>query len=203
MRKLVIAGILFLQIIACEKEKLGQNPEPNLIYLDYILAGQKTGAGIFYSDILNEIIPFTYPQSTEIRLIDINNDGTDDLQLKFVGSASPGHRSSAIYLISLGVNSLAAPLSKHSLVDAISLNDTIGEKLNWTGGNCTMYKTNWSNYQPVSPDIGDWNNLKGKYIGARIFIDTIPLYAWLRVEISSGYNVTLIDFASTIGYEGN
>lgn len=76
-------------LFACDKEE----QEEQLNYLDHILAGQTSGIGIKYIDIEpDDILIFDYPASSTNRLIDINGDSIDDFELRFSGSASPGHR---------------------------------------------------------------------------------------------------------------
>jgi len=48
---------------------------------------------------------------------------------------------------------------------------------------------------------GLWNNMKNKYIGTVIFVDENELFGWLKVEMTYGWNLTLIDYATTIGYK--
>ena len=200
IRRLLIIGFILMQAIACVKEEPEPKLKPELEYLDYILAGQTAGIGIIYSGIQNYTLLFKHPSSDEIRLIDINNDGTDDFELKHSGSQSPGQNSAMNYIIPLNNNALVTPYFNTNIVDTISLNDTIGENLNWVNSGCIIYKYSWENYGGPSTETGLWENLKGKYIGAKVLIDNEVLYTWLRIE-TDGKSLTLIDFASTIGYE--
>ena len=185
-----------MQFIACNKEKL----KPELEYLDYIIAGQTLGLGIKYSDIPNDTLFFDYPSSSTNRLIDLNDDGIDDFKLRFSGTASPGHSNSNNSIIPLGENVIVTPNLENDIVDTISLNENIDSSLNWINDTCIIYNYHWDVSGNTS-ETGLWNNLRDKYIGAKIFLDDKILYAWIRIEVTNSWNLTLIDYACTIGYE--
>jgi len=46
----------------------------------------------------------------------------------------------------------------------------------------------------------DYGMVLEKYIGTKIFVDDEELFGWIRVEITNGWNLTLIDYACTVGY---
>ena len=196
MNKGFISGLILMCLFACDKEE----PKPELEYLNIILAGQATGLGILYSDMPDDTLLFDYPSSSAKRLIDINDDGVNDFELLFSGTASPGHQNSKNSILPIGNSALAAPDIENSIVDTILLNDTIGENLNWINDTCIIYNYSWD-VSGASSETGLWNNVKNKYIGTKILIDDKVLYGWLRIEVTNGWNLTLLDYACTIGYE--
>ena len=190
--KILLIGVVLMQLIACEKAELN--------YLDEISAGQTAGIGIKYSGILSDTLFFDYPSSSASRLIDLNDDGIDDFELKFSGSASPGHGNSKNFIIPFGSNALAIPNLENDIVDTLSLNDKIDSSINWINDSCTIYNYYWDASGSTSR-TGLWNNVKNKYIGLKILVDNKVLYGWIRIEVTFGWNLTLIDYASTVGYE--
>jgi hypothetical protein len=196
MKRIVIVCLTLMQIVACDKDKI----QPDLEYLDNIAAGITEGLGIEYSGMINDTLFFDYPSSNTTRFIDINDDGIYDFELRFSGSASPGHRNSNNSILTLANSFLAIPELDHNIVDTIPLNDTIDNKLNWVNDTCVLYNYYWDASGAFST-TGLWNDARNKYIGTKIHVDDKVLFGWIRVEITYGWNLTLIDFACTVGYE--
>ena len=196
MKKILTACLILIHLFACNKDET----QPGLEYLDNITAGMKEGLGVKYSGIINDTLFFDYPSSNTTRLIDINDDGINDFELKFSGSASPGHGNSKNSILAIGNSFLAIPELENNIVDTITLNDTIDDKLNWVNENCVLYNYSWD-VSGASSDTGLWNDVRNKYIGSKILVDDKILFGWIRVEITHGWNFTLIDYASMVGYE--
>lgn len=195
MKKIIIISFILFHFVACDKE----NIKPELEYPDNIIAGKTEDIGVKYSGIIKDTLFFNYPSSSANRFIDINDDGVNDFELKFSGSASPGHSNSNNSILSLGNSFIAAPVSESNIVDTISFNDTIDNKLNWVNDNCVLYNYYWD-AAGASSKTGLWNDVRGKYIGTKILVENKELYGWIRIEITYGWNLTLIDYACTGGY---
>ena len=80
------------------------------------------------------------------------------------------------------------------------INDTIDDKLNWVNDTCILYNCYWD-ASGNSSNTGLWNDVRNKYIGTKILVEDKALFGWIRVEITSGWNMTLIDYACTVGFE--
>jgi len=170
-----------------------------LSYSDHIIAGKTEGSGILYSGIINDTLFFNYPSSSSNRFIDMNDDGINDFELRFSGSASPGHQNSKNSIVALGSSFLNAFELEQMIVDTIPLNDTINTVLSWVSDTCILCNYYWD-ASGASGNSGLWNNIKNRYIGTRVLVDDKVQYGWIRVEITNGWNLTLMDYALTIGY---
>ena len=196
MKKLIITSFILMSLFACDKE----NTQLELDYLDNIIAGKTEGLGIKYSEIINDTLFFDYPSSNTNRYIDINDDGINDFELKFSGTASPGHGNSNNTILTIENSFLAIPEFESYVVDTIPINDTIDDKLNWVNDTCILYNCYWDAFGNSS-NTGLWNDVRNKYIGTKILVEDKALFGWIRVEITSGWNMTLIDYACTVGFE--
>jgi len=128
-----------MHLFACGKE----NAQPVLDYLDNIIAGKTAGIGVRYSGMINDTLFFDYPSSNTNTYIDINDDGINDFELRFYGSASPGHSNSNNSISAIGNSFLAIPQLENNIVDTISHNDTINNHLNWVNETCVLYNYYW------------------------------------------------------------
>jgi hypothetical protein len=196
MKKIIIISSILMLLFSCDKE----NTQPVLTYLDYINAGKIEGLGINYSGMINDTLFFDYPSSSTNRYIDINDDGIDDFELRFTGSASPGHSNSKNSILTIGNSFLAISEFEDNIVDTIPFNDTIDDKLNWVNDTCVIYNYYWDD-SGNSSNTGLWNDVRNKYIGTKIFVDDKILFGWIRVEITYGWNLTLIEYACTVEFE--
>ena len=198
MKKIVTMGFIIMLLMACDKEKEVISPE--IKYLENILAGQTTGTGILYTDIPNDTLFFYYPGSSDSIFIDINNDGIDDFELYFVGSASPAYEKSKNTIRCLGDTYVAASDLDNNLLWTLSLNDTIDNNLNWVNDTCIIYN-HFMDMFGNSSTSGLWNDLKNKHVGTKILLDDQILYGWIKIEIPDEWNLCLLEYACTIEFE--
>jgi hypothetical protein len=201
MKTIFIVGILFLQLIACDKAEYNAQ----LVYLDYIIAGQTSGIGIKYTDIEpNDTFSYKPTETFKNRSIDLNDDSINDFVIYFSGSSSPIYHSLYSRIIPLNNNTVAIPDFENNIADTIDLNDTIDNNLHWANDTCILYGDYWYRtyeYNEFSSTKGLWNNVKNKFIGTKVFLDDKTLYGWIRVEIKDGWQLIILDYACTIGYE--
>jgi hypothetical protein len=177
-----------------------------LVYLDYIIAGQTSVIGIKYTDIEpNDTLSFDhYPETTTNKSIDLNDDGINDFVILFSCAASPAFHWLYNAIIPLNNNTVAIPDFENNIADTIDLNDTIDNNLHWANDTCILYVDYWARTlegPPFSSTTGLWNNVKNKFIGTKVFLDDKTLYGWIRVEIKNGWQLIILDYACTIGYE--
>lgn len=91
---------------------------------DYILAGQTSGAGINYVDIINDTIYPPYVNSNITRYIDIDSDGTNDFYFNLYFFVSQGASHSYEGLISTSIaNEVIGDVNN---IIPLNTNDTIG-----------------------------------------------------------------------------
>lgn len=196
MRKIIIICIALIHLFACNREEI----QPDLLYSDHIIAGTTEGSGIQYSGLIQDTLFFEYPSSDTSRHIDINDDGISDFELKFSGSASPGHSISNNSISSTGNSFIAISESGNNNADTITINDTIDNSLNWVNGDCVLYNHSWD-LSGASSNSGLWNDARNTFIGVKILVGDSALFGWIRVEIINGWNLTLVDYACTAGYK--
>lgn len=196
MKRLFIIAFVTIYLIACNKEK----NQAEIVYPEFIITGETTGLGIKYSGVINDTLFFDYPSSSLNRFIDMNDDGINDFELRFSGTASPGHQNSKNSIVALGESFLVVPVHEKEIADTISVNGKIDKDLNWVNDTCTLYNYYWD-ASGASSSSGLWNNVKNKYIGTKILVEDKTLFGWIRLEITNGWNLTHIDHAITIGYE--
>lgn len=196
MKRVIIASLFLINLLACKKD----NTQVEFSYSDHIIAGKTEGLGILYSGIINDTLFFDYPSSSSNRFIDMNEDGKNDFELRFSGTASPGHQNSKNSIVALGSSFLEAFELEQMMADTIPLNDTINNVISWVNDTCILYNYYWD-ASGASSNSGLWNNLNNKYIGTRILVGDKVLYGWIRIKITNGWNLTLLDYASTFGYK--
>lgn len=196
MHRLFITAVVAIGLISCNKE----NNQPELVYPESIVSGKIDGQGINYSGVINDTLFFNYPASSTNRFIDLNTDGSNDFELKFSGSASPGHQNSKNTILAFENCFLGVSELDNRFVDTIPLSDTINARLSWVSDTCTLYNYYWD-ASGASSSKGLWNNTKDKTIGVKILAENKILYGWIRIEITYGWNLTLIDYACTTAYQ--
>ena len=166
-------------------------------YLDEISAGETTGIGVKYSGPLYETFFFDYTILNTSRLIDLNDDGINDFELKFISSASPGHSSINNSITAIGDSYFIVSDSATNLVDCLLLNSSINNSFNWQSGNGILY--NYFNADSDSvTSVGLWNNSVNKYIGVKIIVDGKNVFGWIRIEATNGWSNVLVGYACKI-----
>lgn len=205
---------------SCKKEKENQNVNDNNLTLNlpvYILAGQKTGNGISYTDFnpdINVIITnASIKQDTNI-VFDFNNDGIDDFIFtrKVSNPLILGSSYDEIDIIALNNNEVCAivnPIidttilpymhSQLEWVDTLSANDTINGNTYWTNNKTLIYHYVWGNYGGLIQSFkeGPWANIvNSMYIGFKIEKNNKIFFGW--VNLSPTFAIT--DFAITQEY---
>jgi hypothetical protein len=194
MKTILTIGFIALLMIACKKEK-------DITYPDSILAGQKSGDGIIYTDVIpDDSIAGINGGDIEERLLDLNGDGVNDVKLysNHLSSYGSGYGSSSV--TPLGNNEIAISTLPGSFADTLSLNDAIGSNLNWGTGTCVLYQYSYDIMTSSHDESGLWKFGVSKYIGIKIFVDQHILYGWIRVEISNLASQNLMEYAVTTGY---
>ena len=195
---LLILLIMLTSIGGCKKETV--DPDPVILYPSEISAGQTLGTGIYYADIQDTSISFNYPSSQGEIVLDLNGDQVADFKLTFYGSASPGHSLAGSHLIPLNQNAIVVSPSNTDWADTLTEASTISSGLVWSSDTCLLYS--FSNfYQGSSSSAGLWNNVNDRYIGTRITLNGNSLWGWIRFRISNGWNLTILEYACTEGYE--
>ena len=167
--------------------------------MDEISAGETEGRGINYSGLLNDTLLFDYPMSNLSRLIDLNDDGINDFELKFVGSVSASHTTINNTITAIGNSYFSFSEPDSNSVDTLVLNNTINADLHWQNESGMLYFEYNVYLQPYSQG-GLWKNAVNKYIGVKINVDDKILFGWIRIETTNGWNNILVDYACTVEY---
>lgn len=133
-------------------------------------------------------------------LLDINDDGINDFELKYQGFASPGAQTSYSSIAPLGSNSVAASNIDSSFVDTLSYNSVIGDSLNWKSGNLLLYSMEKLTYGTDSFG-GLWGNANNKFIAIKIVLGNNVLYGWISVKIvNNGWGVAVFEYATSTAF---
>lgn len=193
MKKIYFLCSLFL-LLACENE-------PNqLIYPEYIIAGQTDGNGIVYTDIQpNDTLSFFYSSTLTEDSIDLDIDGTVDLKIHFYAAASPAFDYFKHTIIPFNENAIATSESDSYFIDTLRLNDTIGPGLKWVNDTSLLFEHSWV-ITGTSYREGLWNDAGEKFVGVKIVKDDTIQYGWIRMEIKHMSRLIIYDFACTKGY---
>jgi hypothetical protein len=194
MKTFLTLGLIALVMISCKKEN-------NVTYPESILAGQKSGNGIIYTDVIpDDSIAGINSGDIEDRLLDLDGDGVNDVKLHSEHLSSYGSGYGGSWATPLGNNEIAIPVSPSIYVDTLSLNDAIGSNLNWGTGTCELYHFSYDMMTSSHDESGLWKFGVSKYIGIKIYVDQHILYGWIREEISNLGSQNLMEYAVTKGY---
>lgn len=215
MKKLFsILLILLLFFVSCVKDKSVVTP-------DSILAGQKTGQGVYYFDFAPDISLslIDWDQTDTSIIFDFNQDGTDDFI--FERTESPhgylGGGFERIKIISLEQNEIvviAAPYydtivtpcmhSQLDWVDTLLMSDPIGMSNLWSNNASLIYYYNWD-MQGCNIHDGFWQGVytpNNKFIGFKIVKNGLNYFGWLSMYNEKANNVYKItDYAIVQEYE--
>jgi hypothetical protein len=215
MKKIIYKNLFLLIFLytACKEDKI-------LVLSDSILAGQKIGKGIYYSDIEPDfncylVDPWS-KQDTSINL-DLNNDGMGDFAFHRVMSypGMLGTGGGIVTLIPLNNNEISVIHSEFSdtimigscmpskldWLDTLSVNDSINSTLHWTKNESLIYHYSWFLNQ-CSLSEGFWQNITeidDKYFGFKIVKENKNYYGWMRLYCDR-YNCIIADYAINLEY---
>jgi len=183
-----IVAMLFLS--CCKKDET--------VHADSIMAGQVSGNGILYTNVVPDdtISGFS---DTEDKTLDLNQDGIDDILLRSGHITAAGFGNGGSWAIPLGENEIARPFEPGSMVDTLSYGETIDKNLVWGKGTSELYYYYYDQFWTNYGESGLWRYGKLNYIGIRIYKDDKILYGWIRVEISVVGSQKLMEYAVTTG----
>jgi hypothetical protein len=181
--------ILFL---SCNKEVL--------TYPSSILAGQKTGDGVFYKDLVPDD-SIGDGLDSETRFIDLDEDGVADFKLYSGHTQASGFGSGGSWITPLDSNEVACQPNT-IYIDTLSANEVINSSLYWVKKESIYY---YYYYSQVSGEFdndaeGLWNTVSHKYAGLRIKKDNEYLYGWLRVDMNIHFSQILMEYGVTKAY---
>lgn len=189
---LYLSFVCIIIFLSCNKEKL--------TYPSSILAGQKTGEGIFYKDVVpdDSIGDDSYSES---RIIDLDEDGVADFELYSGHTQAAGFGSGGSWITPLDSNEVAC-LPHTIYIDTLSVNEVINSSLYWVKKESIYY---YYFYRQMSGEFendeeGLWRYASHKYAGVRIKKDNDYLYGWLRVDMNIYHSQILLEYGITKGY---
>lgn len=215
MKKLLFTPlIIVLFFVSCDKDKSSVLP-------DSILAGQKTGQGVYYVDLTPDI-PISiidWDQTDTSIIFDFNNDGKDDFIFERVISPHGygGGGYDRVKISSLDQNEIIAISAPYpdticqscfpiafDWVDTLSFSDPIHNNNHWTNDKTLVYYYCWD-IQGCSFYDGYWpgiTNNNEKFIGFKIVKNNLNYFGWIGMYRDIATNVFKItDYAVTQEYE--
>lgn len=193
MKKIIPLVVVIFAYAACKKEQ-------NLTYPMQIAAGEKSGQGITWYDIQPDTsLYFTYPSSGSVYRLDMDDDGADDFEFTFLGSASPGHQLFANKLIPLHGNMIAVTNRADAWADTLIAGAAISNNLIWSSDTCILCTSSW--YGGSGNADGIWHDVKGNYAGVKLVSGGHERYGWVRLDMNGTTKMTIMEYGHTEGYE--
>jgi hypothetical protein len=201
MKKLfTILQVIFL-FLSCNK-----NSE-DYKYLSFIIAGQKNGIGIKYTDIVpdDDSLGFYPSPLVQTKYLDLNNDNVNDFELISTISdpmmMSMGVRQ--LEIKPLGNNFVCITRYGNNWAEPFKYNDTISEQNNWSDSNALLYYFYWRLGDHGTPPVindsvsikGYWFESDSIYIGVKISKNSVPVFGWIDMKENM-----LKQYAVTIPY---
>lgn len=171
---------------------------------DYILAGQKDGAGIEYVDLIPDInctIVDPWKKVDTTLNLDLNKDGINDFSFEgnMYDPGMLGMDFESIKIIPLLSNEVCINPETYWL-DTLSYSDTISADNNWTNDEALIYSYYWN--MPVHTSIkGYWKGVQAAdryYIGFKIISNNKIFYGWIGMKDDPDawpFNFKLTDYA--------
>jgi len=135
--------------------------------------------------------------------IDINNDGKIDFSTEWrIWILGDDYSLSGFDIINFRIGCIYAGLPGHEYfpgtIAPIDFGTVIGDippdNLKWS------YNSNDAMIWCIIDDLeiyysGIWNNIKGKFIGFELLINSQSFYGWIQINTDASGNVVLVDYA--------
>jgi hypothetical protein len=213
MKKLLLYSAIFLTLSSCNDKS------DEYYYLTFIKAGQVSGTGIMYVDIIPDdtidiplypailkttnidydtTISASYTNSWDTsRNLDLNNDNINDFELILTRSDPNilGSRSSQLVIKPLEMNSVCVSKTKNNWVDSLKYNDTINNNNNWSDSTALLFFHSWTmnGLETYYTTEGYWYNHDNIYIGVKIVKNNNQLFGWidLKKNIIRQFGITI------------
>jgi hypothetical protein len=170
--KLIIflLSALFLKIATC-------NCQTNSLYLTSIKAGQDSGCGIKYFDIVPDDTLRISPLGNLMADQSYDIDGNDTVDFKITCMTSDiymlGSGYTYFYITPFSGNAVCVS-GYTNIADSLRYNDIIDSNRTWSNSNAYFYYYQWVFGQPTTT-YGYWTN-QSYYVGIRIKSGTNQLY---------------------------
>lgn len=191
LKYLVLCLLIFSSIYSCQEEEV-RYIKP------YIMAGEKNVKGIVYYDFDPDYqFQFNPPQSTSEYFIDLNSDSYSDFKIVFFGSESPGQGNFSNKIIPLNNSEIAVLGSNVSWADTIRFNGKIDAGLLWSDSSVLIYSYSYNDTLGENHQ-GVWKDASNKYLGLKVVNNDGELFGWLRLEISDGTDLILMEHAGIV-----
>jgi hypothetical protein len=167
----------------------------------YALAASAAGVGALAlsqpasAKVIYTAANVTIPLFTSVPL-DLNHDGVNDLSF-YRGAWASGE---SIRVAALQTNAVAgySTSGKRAAAFALRRRVNIGPKLGFQGGT-RIVMWNFINISTEASSLGQWRNVKNRYLGVRFKINGRTHYGWARlnvaVDIRGDITATLTGYA--------
>jgi hypothetical protein len=191
-----IVTLFFFGIGLCYSQSI-ENCKTEYIYPTLIHAGQESGCGIRYINILPDDTLLVNPSNLDTSITyDLDGNNISDFKLTY-SISSPfmlGGGYSNFYITPLGSNSVCASSIHSNLADSLSYNSIIDSTKTWSNLKADLYNTYWTMAHIDDTTYGYWKYPKSYYVGVRINNAGVYHYGWIAVNYShivSKYAVTI------------
>lgn len=182
----------------------------------YILAGDSTAPDILHKALDKTVhvngAPGGISYSDENNfMLDLNNDGSDDLVFTVYAWGAHGGEGSECSVTTLNnnlirVTSLPFLNDSTSFVDTLNYHDTIEAKNFWytSSNKITLASIGVNYFTGETFYSGIWNSLPYKYIGISVKIGEHFYYGWVMIEVRAGHGADfyIADCAVMKSHEG-
>jgi hypothetical protein len=168
----------------------------------FMLAGDTTAPGLIIRHPDTTIHVDGYPGGPSYSdqrnfNLDLNKDGTDDLEFTVSAWGSHGGDGSACSVRLLNnnvirVSSLPFLNDSVSFVDTLNFHDTIGAENKWfTSANAISLASDYTS-AGQSGSTGVWNGISYKYIGIGLINGVKTYYGWIKILVSCSHGADVI-----------
>jgi hypothetical protein len=198
MKKLVVLLTVILLISACDKE---EQKTQETKYPVSIKAGQTTGIGIKYTDIIPDdttlgYYPYPFDQ---YKYLDINGDSINDFEL-LLKRSDPGIMgmiTAVLEIVPLGMNAVCTSATNPTWADSLKYNDPIDANTRWSDSTALLYDFLYLDDYPYGTTFikGYWFNTDAIYIGVKITKDDKQYFGWIDMKRN-----VIRQFAVTVPY---
>lgn len=186
MKKNLSLILIIISFLSCKKDidKNTTNITGNFQYLTSIKAGQTSGIGIKFIDIIPDDTLKTSPYLSEYsKEYDLNGDDTLDFKITHYRSTPfmLGGTYSSLQITALHNNKVCVLSSDTSLAEPILYDAIIDSSKVWSNTVTTLYSYAWS-MSGTTTTSGYWQKNDKYFIGIRIKSGVRNFYSWIDVR---------------------
>jgi hypothetical protein len=202
MKHLIRSLIIIVVLSSCNQEVA-----PELVYSDYILAGETIyhrTEGIHFTDLgpgSKNLDNNNYSSDySGYYSLDVNNDEVLDYKFEFEYILSNNSIKAIVTLEPLNNNEIIGSIANLEYLSPITLLDTINAQDNWTNQKCIIHDITYTTTDSTKTGLFLLPDQRDEYIGVKTNISDTQSYGWIRISKTLGEGIWIYDFATTVGY---